>query len=602
MDRLVLETSPGDGAARNTRPKLFPVAVAIAFVVVSSGCGAGLQQGDAQVQGAQPWVRAVYPVTDDAPVRVDRYDHATTLVRGGRIYGSDADNDLRAQVVGMAAALAFSAEGPSLLRVGQVGFGAGTSVAVALGAGSRTVDVFERDGHIVAAAEAISDVSGLTFQDDTRRPIHPALRLVPPEQAVQERFLRYDVLLSPPATSVIASPHRLITVERLENLIALLNSDGVLVHHLPAYDMQPETYRRLLRTFAHVFPNMVVVSAGRYASDTFLVGSASPLRLEVENLNALANAPGLDDLIEIGHLSHPFDLAARVVFASRQEVLAFTQNAEPISASAPLPASATPARPPVPAPDAPEAEQAAWREALEQHRQRFQRMEMLRDQMYDMDWPHGQLCPEDPDDSSSCLVAGFEANERGAEQMADLALSLMAAGRFVEAQVILEDAAAIARGALVTNAQRVLRLLLDEPPELTSRLPDALEPALTALRDGQCDQALAASAELAPDSASTSHEERLVAAYSLARCQPEDLEAAEQVARLIAPVAEDDATVSQYPEALYLLARSAMILGQYELATWTMVAYVSRAEPLSSEDGGDDAPPRRPSENTPTPS
>jgi spermidine synthase len=518
-------------------------------------------------------------VTDADEVRVDRYDRTIDLVRGGRVYGSNLPEDMSGQVVGMLAALAISPEGPTLLRIAQVGFGTGASVAVALAAGSRAVDVFEQDGHVVAAAEALAPVTGLTFQPEERRPVHPALRIVPPDQAAEEEFLRYDVIFSPPATSVMAGPRVLLTVGRLENLASLLTSGGILVHHLPLADMQPETAHRLLRTFAHVFPYMVVVSAGRGSSDAFLIGSSSPLLFRAQSLRALGQAPALAELRRAGGgLAHPFDLAARVIFSSRAEVLAFVEGAQPATAADPLPTDAVAARPPVPRPDAPEADRQAWQEALATHRHLFQRMEMLREQMYGLDWTHGQVCPEGPE-AQGCLLADPGPGEQGAETLVELALSLMAAGRFVEAQDTLESAAELAETPVLDRAQQVLTLLLDAPPDLGRRLPEALEPVRTALDGGRCDAALAAARPVAESGDRASLEDRLVAAYALVRCEGEDPAAMEQVASLTAPLARDSAFAGRYPEALYLAARSAVVRGAYEDATWTMVDYVARVEP-----------------------
>lgn len=553
--------------------------LALAWAVTACGGAQTPRGGD---RGQRPlWVYALYPypVTEAQQVRVDRYGRTINLVRDGRVYGSNLPEDMTGQVAGMLTALAVAPEGPTLLRIAQIGFGTGASVAVALDAGSRAVDVFEQDGHVVGAAEALAQVTGLTFQAGEHRPVHPALRVVPPDEAAQEEFLRYDVIFSPPATSVMAGPRTLLTEARLENLAGLLTSGGILVHHLPLADMLPETAHRLLRTFANVFPYMVVVSAGRGSSDAFLIGSSSPVLFRTRSLRALDQSPALERLREAaGGFDHPFDLAAHVIFASRAEVLEVVEGAQPATARDPLPEDAVVAPPDAPPPDAPEAERRTYEEALAAHRQRFQRMEMLRDQIYGLDWSLGQVCPAGPE-TPTCLLADLTRDSQGSETLAELSLSLMAAGRFVEAQDTLESAAEVGDDAVLAQAQQALTLLLDAPPDLGRRLPEALEPARTALAGGRCDQALEATRPIVEAGDGASLEDRLVAAYALVRCRGEEPEAMEQVAQLATPLAQDAAFAGRYPEALYLVARSAMVRGAYEDATWTMADYVSRVPP-----------------------
>lgn len=553
--------------------------VVLSISWIGAGCAGMSTRTEAQeAESNLPWVRAVYPVMDDGEVRIDRSETSVALVRGGQVYGSTSTADMPGQVVGMVAALALSSEGPTLLRVGQIGFGTGTAVSVALGAGSRAVDVFERDGHVVAAAEAIASATGLTYNEGERRPIHPALRLVPIEQAQRERFLRYDVLISPPATSAMGGPRALLTVDRLENLVALLSSGGVLVHHLPASDMEPEAFQRLLRTFANVFPYMLVVAAAPQSSDLFMVGSSSPLLLRPEHLYSIDAMTAISDLLSGAGLTHPFDLPSRIVFSSRDEVMTFVQGARPCTSRFPLGPEAIAPRPPRPAPDAPEAEQTRWREAMEEHRQRFRRMELLREQLYGLDWPNGQVCPDGPG-SEGCLFAQLAPDASGAEALAELSLSLMAGGRFVEAQLTLETATALGRPQVLDSAQQVLTLLLDDPPNFDERLPDALENVRTALVEDRCGDVLAGIEGLLNAGEETAAEERLIVAYAQVRCHGEEPEAMEQVATLVAPLVADHAFSQRYSEVFYLQARSAMVRGEYETATWTMVDYVSRVEP-----------------------
>lgn len=544
----------------------------ITLFVLASGCGGSLTTRNVGTrdQHQQPWLPSLFPVTDEQPVRIDRYPGQIVLLRQGRIYGSTGD-DMPGQVFGMVAGLTLAPSGPRLLRVGQIGFGTGVSVGVALANGARMVDAFENDIPLVEAGQELASVSGLLYQNNL--PTHPALRIVTLERARSERFLRYDLVISPPATSAIVNPGRLITVERLETLSALLSSEGVLVHHLPAYGMQPEVFRRFLRTFARAFPHVMVLAAEPGSGDLFMIGSSVPLRFRPAALRTLSDNPALADLLESAHIDQHMDIAARTVFATREEVLDFAEEAESISARTPLSADDLPPPPAMPPPQAPEPEQQAWQQAWRQHQSRFERLDLLRQEMFGLDWTFGQICPDGPT-SRRCLLAELGANP--GTHIADLILSLMAAGRFVEARVTLETTAQQTSGPELDASGRVLELLLGDPRELTDQLPETLPEIRSALELGQCEVALQAAEGPMATTDDAGDDERLVLAYTLVRCRSEEREAMEMVAELLQPLFEND---EGPPLQLYLSSRASMVLGNYRSATWSMQVFAQTEPP-----------------------
>jgi hypothetical protein len=230
----------------------------------------------------------------------------------------------------------------------------------------------------------------------------------------------------------------------------------------------------------------------------------------------------------------------------------------------------------MPAPDAPAEERAAWDDAMAAHRRAFERMDLLRQQMLGLDWTYGQVCP-DGIASAGCLLADVSADSDGAAVLGDLALSLMAVGRLVEARPTVESAVEIAAPGRVAEAAAVLRLLLEDLPELEDQLPDALAEAREAAVAGACGDAVEAVRSATGDGGEASPEERLVAAYVVARCGPDDPTAMATVATTLAPIADDADLGARYPALLYLLARSAVVRGLYAEATSRMLAHVRAA-------------------------
>ena len=563
-------------------------AVAILAVMVVSACSGSLSGREGTTpdgQEAPPWLKALFPTAAEGEIRIDGYPGQKVLLRNGRVYGSDGE-DMPGQVIGMLAGLALSPSGPRMLRVGQVGFGTGVSAGVALAAGSRMVDVFEADPRMVRAGRELASASTLVFQED--RLVHPSLRIVDPARAVEERFLRYDVLVSPPATTAVVGIESLLTVERIEALNSLLGSGGVLVHHLPVYGMQPETYRRFLRTFARAFPYMLVLAAGPGSGDTFLIGSSSPLQFRPSALRTLSDNPSLTELWRAGGLEQPMDLAARVVFSSRQEVLAFSEGAVSVSTRAPVSAADVPPPPPLPTPQAPTAERATFETAWQAYQERFERLDLLRQQMWGIDWSYGQVCPDGPEERN-CLLTGIRPGAEAATAVGALALSLMAAGRFVEAQLTLDATEELAEAPQYAEANHVLALLLGTPSDLSAMLPDALPDLRGAIAEGRCPAALAMVPAASNDPSAPA--DRLVISYALVTCQPEELTAMETVATLLTPLLEQGVVRALNPLLSYLLARSAIVSGEYPSATWLMLEHVRALRVETPDHGVTAAPP-----------
>jgi hypothetical protein len=228
----------------------------------------------------------------------------------------------------------------------------------------------------------------------------------------------------------------------------------------------------------------------------------------------------------------------------------------------------------MPAADAPAEERAAWDEAMTAHRQRFERMDLVRQQMLGLDWAYGQVCPEGIY-SRGCILADVGADSRGAIVLGELAMSLMAAGRFVEAQATMESAATIGAPRAVAEAARVQSLLLGEVPDLAPHLPtEVLSEPLETAAAGACEEATAAVQGALSGGGDPEAESRLVAAYVVVLCSPEDPEVMARVAEALEPLTTDRAYADRFPALSYLLARAAMVSGDYSDATWTMLRHV----------------------------
>lgn len=94
---------------------------------------------------------------------------------------------------------------------------------------------------------------------------------------------RYDVIISEPSNPWMTVASNLFTKEFFEIGRSRLNEGGVFCQWLQLYGMQPQDLKALARTFAHVFPNVLVFNTIPDA-DIVLLGSEEPLLFDRERL------------------------------------------------------------------------------------------------------------------------------------------------------------------------------------------------------------------------------------------------------------------------------------------------------------------------------
>ena len=269
---------------------------------------------------------------------------------------------------------------------------------------------------------------------------------------------RYDVIIGEPSNPWLTGVSDLFTADHFRIAKRKLRAGGVYCEWVQLYEMSPENVKIIYRTFASQFRYVVVFSAEDLSSDTVLVGSDSPLPLDLASLRAGFAAPGVASELERAYVHSPFDVLARVLLSSRQEVMAYTQIETRYNGRAfePVPSSTnagpcslphcfrTPS--PINTDDNALIEFAAPRDLIG-----FERYKGYLQTIYSDTWPYGGL---------SELVSGFrQAPARRAEDHAELALALLAHGRRREASHMLDQAAAYATVPTLTFARAMFDAL-----------------------------------------------------------------------------------------------------------------------------------------------
>jgi hypothetical protein len=336
--------------------------------------------------------------------------------------------------------------------------------------------------------------------------------------------------------------------------------------------------RIIYRTFSELFRHVVVFSAEDLSSDTVLIGSDSPLPLDIGRISRAFALPRVAPELERAYIHSPEDVLARVLLASKSEVARFTGNA------------------PLNTDDNARIELAAPRDLIG-----FERYKGYLETMYAADWPYGRVMPH---------LTGFGTGTAAAERKVRLALALLAHGRKREVPALLDQAAAEsvtpgAEGEPPTSASvqaeldiaRALHRLLstthDEPvltlalepvpsdatPELRTRVDETRTAVLASLAAGQ-----RANAIRRLESIPAALRRKLGSGWSLfeahVRYKSGDVEGC--IDGLEELLRNDDEIGLRQPELFYFLARSHDAMLHFDKAVRNMRVYVLARGPRAA--------------------
>jgi spermidine synthase len=120
---------------------------------------------------------------------------------------------------------------------------------------------------------------------------------------------RYDIIISEPSNPWITGVSNLFTREFFEMGRSRLAPGGVWSQWVQVYGMHPDDLRSILATFSSVFP-YTTLFATIEDSDLVLIGSESPLVLDIENVRTMLQDPEMADEMEIIDVNNEYDLLA----------------------------------------------------------------------------------------------------------------------------------------------------------------------------------------------------------------------------------------------------------------------------------------------------
>jgi spermidine synthase len=529
-------------------------------------------------------------------VSVERWGRHYALKNNGKVDASNGD-DMPTQIMVAGFPLLMHQDGPTDLDIAVIGFGSGVTVGTALQFPVRSVDVIELERSIPEASKFFKDVNHLDYslpdwpyvQMDRLTVINDDGR-----NYLASTDRTYDIIMSEPSNPWITGVSDLFTTDHFRITKRSLNPGGIYCQWVQLYELSPENIKTIYRTFASQFRHVVVFTAEDLSSDTVLLGSDSPLPLDLERIRRPFALPGVRDELERAYVHSPFDVMARTILASRDEVLQYTQieyrmrggewEAVPESSNGTECSMPSCRREPSPlnTDDNALIEFAAPRDLIG-----FQRYEGYLANIYSPDWPYANLLDE---------VRGFGEGDEAARHYSEMAMALIAHGRKGEAAEFIRRAFESGRVREAQIATEVLTLLLSddhepriaiEPPvpgpqmdqRTGRRLSDGFEAVRQSVDLRAWTTALTAMEEIpAPLRLHSGPGMRFLYAYLLykaAEGSPSRYRAA--IDQLEDLVRSDEEYVRRHPELYYFLARAHDAEFNFDKALRNMRTYVEAA-------------------------
>lgn len=202
---------------------------------------------------------------------------------GGKTDASTLDMETQVLLGLIPAALADSGA-----RALVIGHGSGVTTASVLAAGAGKTEVVELEPGVIAASRWFHAQGEDPLQD-------PRTTLVMGDARTHllHSAGRYGLIVSEPSNPWIAGVNNLFTVDFYRRVKARLEPDGVFCQWLQLYELSPETWATLLRSYLEVFPEGQVFCVWRNV-DLLLIAAPEGRSLDLSRLSSPAARRMLD--------------------------------------------------------------------------------------------------------------------------------------------------------------------------------------------------------------------------------------------------------------------------------------------------------------------
>jgi spermidine synthase len=476
-------------------------------------------------------------------VTVDQWGKMFSLKNNGKVDASN-DSDMPTQiVVGLLPLLLYEGQTPP--KVALVGFGSGVTAGAITQYPIQSLEVVELEPAIYRASHF--------FDNDNHRPLeNPKVtaRVGDGRNFLTQRSDKFEVIVSQPSNPWLTGVSNLFTREYFRDVKTRLAPHGLFCQWAQLYEMSPWNIKTIYRTLREEFPYVYVFAAEDLSSDTILVASEEPIKLDLATIERAFRDPVTRAEAKRAGFSNPHDVIAYLLLGP-EELESFTAGS------------------PVNTDDNALIEFSAPRDLLG-----YAKFDPYLAKVYGPMWPYGRLTE---------LIRGYDEG-LGPNRSANaggLARSLLAHGKAREAELWTRRAEAAGTSPEAQHARLLLRLVstrMDRDPEIPlagGRLDDLAVPVVPAKLAAAHPEYVTRVAEEYRDVLADVGARRYATAYKLLDKWPEALwtglgqdfallsgfldykaEFYADAVDTLKPLADDAAFVARRPEVLYYLGRA----------------------------------------------
>ncbi len=190
-------------------------------------------------------------------------------------------------------------------RAALIGYGSGVTAGAMLSAPIAGLAAVELEPRVLEAARFFKGVNFAAESDERLQLVVGDARTVLGYSA-----LKFDVIVSEPSNPWVAGASGLFTRDFYELMRARLSEDGVYAQWVQLYEMSAEHLRSLVRSFRAVFPNTLVFSTSERGVDLVLLGRAKPWTLDVGALMERTARPAVQAALKKAGVGGGLDILA----------------------------------------------------------------------------------------------------------------------------------------------------------------------------------------------------------------------------------------------------------------------------------------------------
>ncbi len=492
-------------------------------------------------------------------VSVDKWGKTFSMKNNGKVDASN-DGDLSTQImVGLLPLLLYPGAAPP--SVALIGYGSGITAGGITQYPIKSLEVVELEPAVYEAARF--------FDADNHRPHESpkvTLRVGDGRNFLGQRTDKLDVIVSQPSNPWLTGVSNLFTREYFQEVKTRLAPGGIFCQWAQLYEMAPWNIKTIYRTVREEFPYVYVFAAEDLSSDTILIATMEPLKLDMRVVERAFEHPATRAEAARAGLQSPHDVLGHLLLGP-EELEAFTAGS------------------PENTDDNARIELTAPRDLLG-----YIKFDPYLAKVYGPLWPYGRLTE---------VIAGYDGDQRS-QCRGLLGRSLLAHGKAREAALWIGRAEQPGASPEAAHARLLLDLVstrLDRDPEIPLAPDGDLTPPIVppSVADALADRVAREYTEIDL----LVKERRFATAYKILEKWPEELwsglgqdfallmgmldykaEVYVDAIDELKVLADDAAFSARRPATLYYLGRSYYANANYGKAIAALERYVTQQRAL----------------------